>query len=73
MLLRDKIEESGYKLSFIAKRIGITYAGLLKKINNETEFKASEIQKLADMLNLSLEEKEEFFFTKYVDKISTFV
>ena len=42
-LLRKKIDESGYKLRFIAKQIGITYQGFLKKINNETEFKAKEI------------------------------
>lgn len=71
MLLRAKIEESGYRLKFIAKKLGITYAGLLKKINNETEFKASEIQKLANMLKLDLKEKEEIFFAKDVDNIST--
>ena len=45
-MLRSKIEEPGYKLRFIAKQLGITYQGFLKKINNETEFKASEIQGL---------------------------
>ena len=71
MLLRAKIEESGYRLKFIAKKLGITYAGLLKKINNETEFKASEIQKLANVLKLDLKEKEEIFFAKDVDETST--
>ena len=71
MLLRAKLEESGYRLKFIAKKLGITYAGLFKKINNETEFKASEIQKLANMLKLDLKEKEEIFFAKDVDETST--
>ena len=39
-LLREKIDESGYKIRFVAKKIGITYQGFLKKINNESEFKA---------------------------------
>lgn len=71
VLLRDKIKESGYRLKFIAKKMGITYAGLLKKINNETEFKASEIQKISEMLDLSLYEKEKIFFAPKVDRIST--
>lgn len=61
-LLRDKIEQSGYKLRFIANKIGITYQGLLKKINNETEFKASEIQALYILLNLNEQEREAIFF-----------
>lgn len=61
-LLRDKIEQSGFKLRFIANKIGITYQGLLKKINNETEFKASEIQALYILLNLNEQEREAIFF-----------
>lgn len=47
-LLREKIDQSGYKLRFIAKKIGITYQGLLNKINNRSEFRANEIQALYD-------------------------
>ena len=43
-LLRQKIDESGYKLQFLAEKCGLTYYGLMKKVNNETEFKASEIK-----------------------------
>lgn len=48
-LLREKIESSGYKLQFIAKSLGLTYQGLLNKINNRSEFRASEIQALYDL------------------------
>ena len=41
-LLREKIDQSGYKLRFIAKKIGITYQGLLNKINNRSEFRAND-------------------------------
>ena len=66
-LLRKKIDESGYKLRFIAKQIGITYQGFLKKINNETEFKAKEIMILCDLLKIDIQEKELIFFTANVD------
>lgn len=60
-LLRKKLDESGYKLRFIARQLGITYQGFLKKINNETEFKASEIQSLKEILNLTDEERDMIF------------
>lgn len=65
--LRNKIDESGYKLRFIAKRLGITYQGFLKKINNETEFKASEIQILFELLHLTEAERDAIFFTQNVE------
>ena len=71
-LLRQKINERGLKQGFIAEKLGITSYGFAKKLNNETEFKASEIQVLCDLLNItSLREKEAIFFDMTVDKIST--
>lgn len=61
-LLKAKIEKSGYKLKYIAEQIGITYYGFLKKVNNKTEFKASEIQTLCELLEITGEEKEKIFF-----------
>ena len=60
--LRDKLEMSGYKLRFVASKMGISYQAFLKKINNETEFKASEIHILSILLSLSEEEKQSIFF-----------
>ena len=60
-LLRAKIDQSGYKLRFVAKQIGITYQGLLNKINNRSEFRASEIQTLYNLLGLTEEEREAIF------------
>ena len=60
--LREKIQESGYKITFIAKKLGITYQGFLKKLTNESEFKASEIQSLCSLLSIDLREKESIFF-----------
>lgn len=66
-MLRAKIDESGYKLRFVAGKLGITYAGFLKKINNETEFKATEIQALKVLLNLTDEQRDRIFFAEFVD------
>lgn len=63
-LLEQRIAESGYKKSYIAKAIGLKSAyGLAKKIRNENEFKAKEINALCDLLKIdSLDEKERIFF-----------
>lgn len=70
-LLRNKIDESGYKLRFIAKQLGITYQGFLNKINNESEFKVSEVQILFELLHLTELERDAIFFTQNVDFQST--
>lgn len=61
-LLKQAIENSGYKLVFIAKQTGISYQALLKKINNETEFKASEIAKLCELLKIDIQKQKAIFF-----------
>ena len=61
-LLREKINQSGYRIQFIAKKIGVTYQGLLNKINNRSDFRASEIQALYDLLGLTEEERVAIFF-----------
>lgn len=61
-ILRDKIEQSGYKLGFIALSLNLTRQGLRKKLDNESEFKASEIQSLKNLLKLTNKERDEIFF-----------
>lgn len=61
-LLEKKIRESGYRIEFVAEKCGLTPQGFLKKRNNETEFKASEILALRILLNLSDEESNAIFF-----------
>ena len=66
------IRESGLKLGFIAEKLGLSRFGFSKKINNETEFKASEIDALCELLHIdSYEERLKIFFAKEVDKTST--
>lgn len=63
--LRDKINSKGIKLKFLAKQLGLTYYGLSLKINNMQDFRANEIAKLCQILNINdLEEKENIFFAQ---------
>ena len=70
-LLEKYIEKSGYKRSFIAKKLGITTYGLQKKVTNVNEFKASEIDTLCTLLNIDVAERMAIFFAKQVDSQST--
>lgn len=62
-LLREYIDKSGLKIQYLADKIGISRASLWQKITNKTEFKASEIQILCDLLEInSLREQRNVFF-----------
>ena len=63
-LLNEEISESGMTITFIARKIGITREAFYKKLNNETEFKASEIATLQIILRLSNKRRDEIFFAK---------
>ena len=61
-MLEDQIEKSGYKKSFIAKQIGISAYALTMKINNESEFKANEINVISKLLNIDIQTRDAIFF-----------
>ena len=61
-LLRRKIDEAGYKLSYVAEQCGLTYQGFMNKVNNKSDFTAPEINKLRILLRLSPEDVERIFF-----------
>ena len=61
-LLEQYIEKSGYKKGFIAQQLGITAYALTLKINNKSEFKASEITILCKLLKISAKDREAIFF-----------
>ena len=70
--LRQVIKDSGLKLEFIAQKLGLTRFGLQKKIENNSEFKASEILLLCEILNItSLRRREQIFFAQNVESNST--
>lgn len=67
-VLRDLIESKGLKLKFIAEQLGLSAYGFQLKLDNQREFKASEIAKLCELLDIrSMKLKEEIFFVKEVD------
>ena len=63
-LLEQYIEGSGYKKGFIAKQLGITAYAFALKANNKSEFKASEIETLCNLLKIGAKDKEAIFFAK---------
>lgn len=67
--LNDRIDRSGLKKYYIASKIGLTTYGLQKKITNQTQFKANEIEGLCIVLQIeTLEEKEKIFFQRVLAK-----
>ncbi len=61
-MLKNKIDESGYKQLFIAKQLGISKQCLSGKIKNKTEFTGTQIQTLCTLLNIDIQQKEQIFF-----------
>lgn len=61
-MLREKIADSGYKMVYLAARVGITYQALLNKITNKSEFTSSEILTLSRVLELTSRERDAIFF-----------
>lgn len=65
--LRQKIKSSGYKYKYLANTLDLSYYALKRKIDNDNEFTAREIQTLCKKLNItSLTEKEYIFFANDV-------
>jgi len=62
-LLREKIAESGYKLTYLAAQCGLSYQGFMNKVNGVSEFTAREIATLKKLLRLSGGDCEIIFFT----------
>ena len=65
--LKGKIVESGLNQTWIAEQLGMTLATFNYKVNNKTEFKASEIKKLAEIRHLTADEVKELFFADKVE------
>jgi hypothetical protein len=61
-LLEDYIKKSGYKKGFLVEALGISRYGFILKCNNKAEFKASEIDILCKLLNISVRDRMAIFF-----------
>lgn len=64
-LLKDKIKQSGKKISYLAQQVGLSRAGFRNCVINKAEFKSSQIDILCAELGITtLREKEAIFFAK---------
>lgn len=61
--LQEAIDNSGYTIKFIAKRLGITPQGFYKKRNGSSEFTIDEMLILCELLKITKSEREEIFLT----------
>lgn len=62
LALRRRIKDSGYRLGYVADVLGISQYTLQKKLDNDSEFKVSEVDALAKLLGLTPKEKNAYFF-----------
>ena len=71
-LLKKKIQDRGVKIGFLVEKLNTSYHWLNQKIENKKDFKAWEIIVMCEALEItSLEEREQIFFAKNVEKSST--
>ena len=62
-LLEEKIKESGKKISYLAEKCGLSYAGFRNCVINKAEFKVSHVETLCRELEItSLKERQAIFF-----------
>ena len=70
-LLEECIRESGLKISAIAKKCGFSRQTLNNKVQNRSEFTASEIAKMSDVLSLTRNKRDCIFFAQAVELNAT--
>lgn len=65
--LKQTIENSGITIVALAQKTNILRNTLYNKLSGKTEFTASEIENLSDVLHLDSEGREAIFFAKKVE------
>lgn len=60
--IRAYIESKGLKLGHVARVLGISSSALHQKLNDESDFKVSEADRLSAMLGLTMEQRDACFF-----------
>ena len=58
-----KIKEQGKTIQQMAAEVGISLTAMSRKINGKTQFTREEIEKIADLLELTNEELLAIFFS----------
>ena len=71
-MLEARIKASGLKMSYLAEQLNLTRQGFWLKVKNRNEFRASEIKRLCELLNITaLREREQIFFAPKVEDMAT--
>lgn len=60
--LRQYVEQSGYKLQYLAQALEVSPNTLRLKLNAKTEFKVSEAARLSAVLGLTARQRDACFF-----------
>ena len=66
-LLRQKIDDSGLKMSYIAEQLNMTPQGLYKKLKDGSDWLFSQVMIIKKLLQLSDEEVNAIFFNDDVE------
>lgn len=61
-LLKDKIQQSGLKKSYIANELGMSRQTFSTYIEGKAEFRVSHINILCALLDINFEQREAIFF-----------
>lgn len=62
--IRAYIESQGLKLGHVARVLGISSSALHQKLNDESDFKVSEADRLSAMLGLTMEQRDACFLAR---------
>lgn len=66
-LLKEKMDQSGYKIVYIAEQLKMTQQGIYKKLKDGSEWNYSQVMMLKDILRLSDDDVNNIFFTDEVE------
>lgn len=61
------MRRSGFTLETLSDELGLSRTGLFNKIHNKTEFKASEMGRVAVLFKMNKTEKDRIFFAVDVE------
>ena len=70
--LKSKINEINIPITAIAEKMGISRQSLYLKLDGQRDFRASEMEKMCEILRLTKQEKSCIFFADEVDTNANF-
>lgn len=66
-LLKQKIDKSGYKVIYLAEKVGLTPQGFYKKLKDGSDWVYCQVMILKELLHLTNEEVDLIFFNVKVE------